>query len=136
VSGPLRFEPDPAAAGRSTNDYVAGLPKRRWSHEAKGRLLFMPRTGMVLTPCKMHGDSSWDCVVTVGTATYPTDGYSLWVGRDEIESAIDLTRLLTDGLGGICQDALDAEAAEHAAARTRSAAGPFAKVLKRIAEGS
>lgn len=100
---PLRLgESDPASFGISTTDYVATLPKRRWSHEAKGRALYMPRTGMVLVPFEMTSDGGWTCVVMIGTDTYRPDGYSLAVGNDEIETAIDVTGLLRDALAGVC----------------------------------
>ena len=114
MTTPLTFTFDPAADGISTNDYTATLPKRRHSVYAKGRPLYMPRTGLVLTPCQMHSDGSWTCVVTIGSATYPTDGYSLWVGREEIETAIDLTEAMFIAANQITQLELDIEAQEYA----------------------
>jgi hypothetical protein len=68
---------------------AAALPKRRRSHEAKGKLLHFPRTGLVMVPFEYHSNGDWSCVVVVGTDTYPPNGYSLWVSGAEIETAVE-----------------------------------------------
>lgn len=85
--GPLRPE---LRENESTIDYCARLPRRRWSHQAKGLILELPRTGMVVAPFEMH-DHGWNVVVVVGdrAGVYRPDGYSLFVGNDEIETAIE-----------------------------------------------
>lgn len=82
--------PDHTAPGESTLDYCAKLPRTLWGHAAKGRLLLMPRTEMVVVPFQMAGGSGtggWNCVVVRGNQTYPRGGYELFVGMEEIETA-------------------------------------------------
>lgn len=88
---PIGPPPDPRAAGISTIDYCKLLPKRRGAHDAKGKLLFFPRTGMVMVPCVSHR-WRWSCVVVVGNqaGTYTPSGYSLDIGDEEIETAIEI----------------------------------------------
>jgi hypothetical protein len=122
---PLRLgESDPASFGISTTDYVAALPKRRWGHEAKGRALYMPRTGMVLVPSEMRSGGWWACVVMIGDDTYRPDGYSLAVGDDEIETAIDVTDLLRAALAGACLE-------DFADQVRREPSGRFRRLLDR-----
>lgn len=84
---PLRPEP---RYPESTIDYCARLPKRRWAHTAKGLLLELPRTGMVVVPYENVG-GGWNAVVVVPDrrGTYQPDGYSLFIGNEEIETAIE-----------------------------------------------
>lgn len=85
---------DPAApgnpAGLSTIEYCALLPRRRWSHEAKGKILYFPRTGICGVPCEMRDGGSWNVVVVKGDQTYPVGGYNLYVCADEIETALEV----------------------------------------------
>lgn len=81
---------DRTAEGESTIDYCSRLQRRRWSHEAKGRVLLFPRTELVMVPYRMHRDGSWSCVVVIGNDVYRPDGYSLSVGPEEITTAIEI----------------------------------------------
>lgn len=77
--------------GLSINDYCALLPKRRWSHEAKSKLLYMPRNGMVLVPFEMVRGGGWNAVVAYSDhPSYQPDGYSVFVSEMEIETAIEV----------------------------------------------
>lgn len=75
------------------NDWLALYPKKRWSHEAQGRVLFFPRTGLVGVPYKMDSNGGWAVVVTEGSKIYPRGGYDLTVSESEIESAISISDL-------------------------------------------
>jgi hypothetical protein len=81
--------------------YAANQPKRRWSHEAKGKVLWFPRTEMVMVPFQFHQDGSWSCVVVIADpkGIYTPGGYSLNVGQGEIETAIEID--LTPSLVGV-----------------------------------
>jgi hypothetical protein len=87
--------PDHTAPGESTTMWCAYQPKTLWGHTAKGRLLYLPRTEMVVVPFEMT-DSGWNVVVVRGNKTYPRGGYHLCLGMAEIECAIVLDR---EGLG-------------------------------------
>lgn len=78
--------PDHTEPGESTIDFCAKLPKTLWGYAAKGRLLLMPRTEMVVVPFQLTGDG-WNCVVVRGNQTYPRGGYELFFGMEEIETA-------------------------------------------------
>lgn len=90
---------DPAApgnpAGLSINDYCALLPKRRWGHEAKGKLLYFPRTGICGVPSEMREGGSWNVVVVRGDTKYPVGGYNLYVSNVEIETALEVVWIPT-----------------------------------------
>lgn len=75
--------------GMSTNEYLATLPLQRRSHEASGRLLLLPRLGLVVVPYARHGNG-WDAVVAAGTSMYPRGGHDLFVSALEIETAVEL----------------------------------------------
>lgn len=76
--------------GESAATYCSRLPKRRHSHGAKGKILLLPRTGMVVVPFEQHS-GGWNVVVIRADrkGVYQPDGYSLSVGADEIETAIE-----------------------------------------------
>lgn len=88
---PMSRTPDPRANGVSTNDYCALLPRHRYTHEAGGQLLLLPRTGLVVVPFKAHQNGGWDAAVVEGSDTYPRGGYHLSISCSEIETAIELT---------------------------------------------
>lgn len=77
--------------------YAAAEPRRRWTHEAKGRVLFFPRTGMTMVPFELHRNGDWSCVVVdsgldpARQRSYPVGGYHLNVGCAEIETAIEVS---------------------------------------------
>ena len=73
--------------GMSINDFCATLPKQRHSYQAKGLLLLVPRTKMVMVPHHIV-KGGWNCVVVKGNDTYPVGGYDLYVSDIEIETAI------------------------------------------------
>lgn len=78
--------------GESTLDYCARIPKQRWSHEAKGKLLEFPQTGLIGVPYRMNSSSGgWDVVVVRPdeAGTYQPGGYCLAICRQEIETAIE-----------------------------------------------
>ncbi|HEU5046108.1 MAG TPA: hypothetical protein VFT75_18455 [Nocardioidaceae bacterium] len=76
--------------------FASKLPRQRWSHEAKGKLLLLQRTGLVVVPFaeRPHGD--WAVVVVKGNDTYPVGGHDLYVAGAEIEAAIEVTDLFYD----------------------------------------
>lgn len=100
----LHHEPGypPMVEGWSTNRYTDELlrhhGRQRHSHEAKGRLLLLPRTGLVVVPFEMTTGAGWNVVVVRSDAAgvYQPDGYSLYVGDREIETAaeLDVTRAM------------------------------------------
>jgi hypothetical protein len=83
--------PDPRADGISTNDYVATLPRRRYTHQAQGLNLLLPSSGLVVVPFAERGQGSWAAVVVDGHGAYPVGGYHVVLSRGEIETAIELT---------------------------------------------
>lgn len=85
----MTHEPDPRAVGISINDYCKLLPKQRYAHEAQGKILLLPSSGLVVVPFKEH-TGGWDVVVVEGFGSYPVGGYHLSVGDGEIETAIEL----------------------------------------------
>lgn len=85
----MNREPDPRADGISINEYCKLLPKQRYSHEARGRILLLPSSGLVVVPFKEH-TGGWDVVVVDGFGSYPVGGYHLSVSVAEIETAIEL----------------------------------------------
>jgi hypothetical protein len=89
--GPMTNGTDPRAEGLSTNDYCALLPRQRYSHEAQGLILRLPRTGLTVVPFKETGSGYWDAVVVEGSKTYPRGGYPISLSKVEIETAIELT---------------------------------------------
>lgn len=83
---PLLGNPD----GLSTTDYCKLLPQRRWAHEAKGKLLFFPRTEIYGVPAEMRSGGSWNVVVTYSeNPSYPVGGYNLYVSEQEIVTALE-----------------------------------------------
>jgi hypothetical protein len=75
----------------SINEYCGMLARQRHSFEAKGKLLWFPRTEMTMVPVHQHR-GGWDCVVVVGdpAGVYKPGGYSLYVSDLEIETATEL----------------------------------------------
>lgn len=86
---PMSHTPDPRAVGISINDYCKLLPKQRYTHEAQGKILLLPSSGLVVVPFKEH-TGGWDVVVVEGFGSYPVGGYHLSVSDGEIETAIEL----------------------------------------------
>lgn len=85
----------PMLSGMSTNDYTTLLlnerGKQRWNHEAKGKILMLPRTGMVIVPFEMT-EAGWYVVSLYDpTGAYPPSGYNIFVGLAEIETARELS---------------------------------------------
>lgn len=97
----------PLPPGASANDATAAMRerdggKRQWAHEARGWLLLLPRTRMLVVPYESNG-TSWDCVVVhpgpdPDAQAYPVGGYHISVGNQEIESAVRVD-LQVDGIG-------------------------------------
>lgn len=88
--GPMTREPDPRANGISTNDYVALLPRRRYSHEAQGKVLLLPSSGLVVVPFERRKGGGWTVVVVEGHGANPVGGYNLVPSDGEIETAIEV----------------------------------------------
>ncbi|WP_230854511.1 hypothetical protein [Arthrobacter terrae] len=86
----MKHTPDPRANGISTNDYCKLLLRQRYSHEARGKVLLLPSSGLVVVPFTHH-NGGWDVVVVEGHGSYPVGGYHLSVGDTEIETAVELT---------------------------------------------
>lgn len=93
--------PNNQRIGQNQSEYFATRTRTLWSHAAKGRLLYLPRTEMVVCPFQMTRDQDWNCLIVRGNQTYPRGGYEVLIFRDEIETAviIDPERLgeLTEG---------------------------------------
>lgn len=87
--GSMTHAPDPEAEGLSINDYCAQLPRRRFAHQAHGLILRLPRTGLVVVPCRWH-KYGWDAVVVEGHGDYPVGGYDIYISNNEIETAIEV----------------------------------------------
>lgn len=86
----MSHTPDPRADGISTLDYCALLPKRRYSAEARGRILLMPRTGLVVVPFEELKGGGWYAAIVEGRGAYPVGGHHIHAFKDEIETAIEL----------------------------------------------
>lgn len=74
----------------STNDFYADAPKLRYSHEALGKLLLLPKSNLVVAPFT-QGRGGWTVVVVRGNALYPAGGHNLFISDNEIESALEYT---------------------------------------------
>lgn len=82
--------PNNQEVGQSQTEYFALRKRSLWSHAAKGRLLYLPRTEMIVVPFQMTPAGDWNCLVVRGNQTYPRGGYELLLFRDEIETAVIL----------------------------------------------
>ncbi|MHB1973805.1 MAG: hypothetical protein ACYCR4_05885 [Acidimicrobiales bacterium] len=72
---------------QSIKERLEGLPVvREHTHDAKGLVLYFPRTGLVMVPYAQVR-SGWNCVVVIGNETYPRGGYDLFVSDEEIRRA-------------------------------------------------
>jgi hypothetical protein len=72
----------------SINDFYAEAPKLRYSHEALGKLLLLPKSDLVVTPFRQE-TGGWYAVVVRGNSTYPVGGHNLFISDVEIESALE-----------------------------------------------
>jgi hypothetical protein len=69
VEDPLRPR---SSYPESINDYVSRLPRRRWSHTARGLLLALPGSGIVVVPYEQRPGGYWACVVVgLDRASHP-----------------------------------------------------------------
>lgn len=82
--------PSNQEVGQTLTQFCSARPRTLWSHAAKGRLLYMPRTEMIVCPFQMTPAGDWNCVVVRGNKTYPRGGYELLLFKDEIETAVIL----------------------------------------------
>lgn len=89
----------PAPPG-SINAELLELPEQRfYTHNVKGMLLLLPRTGLIVVPYRAHAGGSWSSVVVDGdacrkeggTVPYPRGGYDIEVSELELTTAIELT---------------------------------------------
>lgn len=80
--------PNNQGVGQTRTQYFAARKRTLHSHAAKGRLLYLPRTEMIVCPFQMTRDGDWNCVVVRGNQTYPRGGYELMIFKDEIETAV------------------------------------------------
>lgn len=86
----MTHAPDPRADGISTNDYCELLTKQRYAHEARGRILLLPSSGLVVVPFEERKGGGWTVVVVEGFGSYPVGGYHLVICDAEAETAIEL----------------------------------------------
>lgn len=86
----MTHTPDPRAEGLSINDYCALLPRRRHSHEGRGKILLLPSSGLVVVPFQEH-TGGWDVAVVEGHGSYPVGGHHLSVSDAEIETAVEIS---------------------------------------------
>lgn len=86
----MSHTPDPRAAGISTISYCRLLSPQRLSHDARGRILLMPGSGLTVVPFEMRKGGGWTVVVVDGYGSYPVGGYHLVIGDAEITTAIEL----------------------------------------------
>jgi hypothetical protein len=87
----MSHTPDPRANGISTHEYCKLLPRQRYSHEAQGRILLLPSSGLVVVPFEERKDGGWTVVVVEGFGSYPVGGHHLVIGDAEAETAIELS---------------------------------------------
>ena len=87
--------PNNQKIGQSQAQYFARRKRTLYSHAAKGRLLYLPRTEMIVCPFQRTRDGDWNCLIVRGNQTYPRGGYEVLIFKDEIETAtiIDPDRL-------------------------------------------
>jgi hypothetical protein len=75
----------------SINQELENFPvQREYVHDVKGRILYLPRTGLVVVPVTQNS-SGWDCVVVKGNGVYPVGGHDVAVSNREILRAIEAT---------------------------------------------
>lgn len=72
----------------SINEFYEDAPKLRYSHQAKGKLLLLPKTGLVVAPYKDER-GGWYAVVVRGNSMYTSEGHNLFIPDVEIESALE-----------------------------------------------
>lgn len=71
----------------SANASLHEMPVRRVTiHDIKGMILFLPRSGLIITPTRIVA-GGWYCAVVRGTTTYPRGGYNLHVSDWELYRA-------------------------------------------------
>lgn len=79
-----------AAPAGSINAELLALPQERThTHDMQGRLLLLPRTGLIVVPYKTNG-IGYDVVIVSGDGTYPRGGYNLHVSDLEMQTAVEL----------------------------------------------
>jgi len=72
----------------SINAALHGLPAyREHTHDLVGALLFLPRTGWVVTPFRLSGSGDADCAIVMGDKRYPRGGHHVNVCRWELQRA-------------------------------------------------
>lgn len=82
--------PNNQEPGQTLTQYCAARRRTLWTHAAKGRLLYLPRTEMIVCPFQQTPAGDWNCTVVRGNQTYPRGGYELLIFKDEIETAVIL----------------------------------------------
>lgn len=82
--------PNNQQVGQTQSQYFAARKRTLYSHAAKGRLLYLPRTEMIVCPFQMTSAQDWNCVVVRGNQTYPRGGYEILIFKDEIETSVVL----------------------------------------------
>lgn len=83
--------PDTRTDGISSNEFCALLPRRRYSHEARGLVLLMPSSGLVVVPFEELSGGGWYAAVVEGHGSYPVGGHHLYISKVEIETAFEVS---------------------------------------------
>lgn len=99
----LYTDHDPQNDALSINKYCERLPRRRDPRMALGKLLRFPRTGLIGVlierkyPSTVSSRGGWEVVVVRADrhGVYQPDGYRLYVGDGEVETAdeVDLSEV-------------------------------------------
>lgn len=80
--------PEPFTSG-STNSYTEALPMRRYWHECKGLVLYLPMTGTTVVPYELTKGGAYCVVVDFETGPNTPGGYNLHVGEGELRTAVE-----------------------------------------------
>ena len=86
-----------APEGSINAQLLALSQQREYTYDMKGRVLLLPRTGLIVVPARTHSNG-WYCVVVDGSVgrkengmeSYPRGGYDIDVSDLEMQTAIEL----------------------------------------------
>ena len=68
----------------SANEELKQYPEVRDNNwDIKGKLLYLPWSGLVVVPSKQLV-SGWNCIVIVGNGHYMRGGYDIYVSSEEL----------------------------------------------------
>lgn len=87
-----------APEGSINAELLALSQQRTYTHDMKGRVVLLPRTGIIGVPIEMTSGGHWNFVIVDGSAckkedgmvSYPRGGYNIDVSDLELQTAVEL----------------------------------------------